>query len=279
MAKNANAKSWTELYVWQDGSTHSAPEDAPLFYDAFVGSTLNPAKWTGGFDRIQDLVNGEVGGQLPANVIVNDGLEIESKYVPAGFDIGDSETAPQEVFYSAGQIQQATEPFLYGTVEVRCKAPGGEGLWPLVWMLGFEWQDSQPFTANTPGHNWPHAGWCEIDIMEFLSNSRTTNNCAVWFYNSDTGNGSAEGGALDYAADSRFIVYRLQWSAGALIWSVDYEDGTGWHTLRTLSDPDQIPDQPMYVVLSTATGGIGGGTPNPATFPQKQYVSWVRVTQ
>jgi hypothetical protein len=32
-------------------------------------------------------------------------------------------------------------------------------------------------------------------------------------------------------------------------------------------------------VLSTAIGGIGGGTPNPATFPQTYQADWVRVTQ
>lgn len=278
MTKNATAKLWNP-YLWQDGTYRSYPEDF-IFFDDFSGDTLNPAKWVGGFDRIQDLENFEVGGQLPENVVVNDGLEILSKYVPDGFDIGDSETAPQEVFYSAGQIQQATEPFLYGTVEVRCKCPGGTGLWPLVWMLGFEWQDSQPFTANTPEHDWPHDGWCEIDIMEFLSNSRTVNNCAVWFYNATTGNGSADGGNLDVAADDEFIVYGLEWGAGILRWYVKYESApTVEHTLRTITDPTQIPNVPMYLILSTATGGVGGGTPNPATFPQTQYVSWVRVTQ
>jgi beta-glucanase (GH16 family) len=275
MAKNATAKLWNP-YLWPDGTYRSGPQDV-LFYDDFAGTVLNPAKWVGGFDRIQDLVNGEVGGQLPDNVVVNNGLSILSKYVPAGFSIGDSITAPQTVYYSAGQIQQATAPFKYGVIDVRCRMPGGTGLWPLVWMLGFEWQASQPYTANVLGHNWPHAGWCEIDIAEFLGNQRNDNNCAVWFYNANTGNGSSGTGTLPYAADSRFMIYRLEWRANKLEWSVDAEDGNPRTILRTITDPVQIPDVPMYVVLSTATGGTGGGTPNPATFPQTQFVSWVRV--
>jgi hypothetical protein len=36
---------------------------------------------------------------------------------------------------------------------------------------------------------------------------------------------------------------------------------------------------PMYVVFNAAIGGIGGGNPDPATFPQTFTVDWVRVTQ
>ena len=64
------------------------------------------------------------------------------------------------------------KPFLYGTIEVRAKVPGGVGTWPVIWMLGFEWQASQPYTANIPGHQWPNAGWCEIDIAEFWRGGR-----------------------------------------------------------------------------------------------------------
>jgi beta-glucanase (GH16 family) len=265
--------SGSRLHGW------TPPGSNVIFEDNFTGDTLDTDKWTGPFERIQDLVNGEVGGQLPANVRVDDGLFIDSKYVPEGFESGDSETAPQEVFYSAGQIQQKTAPFQYGTVTVRFKAPGGTGLWPLAWMLGFEWQASQPFTANTPEHNWPNAGWCEIDIVESLSNDRDRNNCAVWFFNGTTGNGSAENVVLDVPSDSQFIVYKLEWQVNLLRWSASYDDGETFETLRTITDPDQIPNVPMYVILSTATGGVGAGAPNSATFPQTQTVTNVRVTQ
>jgi beta-glucanase (GH16 family) len=223
-----------------------------------------------------DTVNGEVGGMLAPNVRVNNSLFIDSLYVPGGFQSGDSIQAPEEVFYSSGQFQQRTPAFLYGTVTARAKMPGGTGLWPLVWMLGYGWQPSQPYTANVPGHQWPHDKWCEIDIVEFLANSRTTNNCAVWFYNATTGNGSAEGGSLNHDADSRFMVYRLTWAQGLLLWEVDEEDGNGFHTLRTLSDPDQIPNVPMYVMLSTAIGGVVG-PPNPATFPQTYELDYIDI--
>jgi hypothetical protein len=64
-----------------------------------------------------------------------------------------------------------------------------------------------------------------------------------------------------------------------LRWYAKYDSApTVSNTLRAITDPVQIPNVPMYIVLSTATGGVVGA-PNPATFPQTQSVSRVRVTQ
>jgi beta-glucanase (GH16 family) len=177
--------------------------------------------------------------------------------------------------YTSWHIQQKTTPFLYGTIEVRAKEPGGTGIWPTIWMLGYKWQASQPQTANIPGHDWPHDGWCEIDIAEFWQNHRTQVNNTVHF---EVPGGLHEQ-TLPFDATSRYMVYRLQWSAGSLIWSVDPEDGSGFRTLRTVTGAGNVPNVPMYVVLNAAIGGAGGGTPNPSTFPQTFSVDWVRVTQ
>jgi beta-glucanase (GH16 family) len=84
---------------------------------------------------------------------------------------------------------------------------------------------------------------------------------------------------LPYDATSRFMVYRLQWSEGSLVWSVDAEDGAGYRTLYTVTGSSAVPNVPMYLILSAAIGGSGGGTPNPATFPQTFTVDWARITQ
>jgi beta-glucanase (GH16 family) len=245
-----------------------------LFFDDFPGTSIDASKWTV-YNRIADLVNSEVNGMVPEAVIVNDGLSIVSTYVSAGYSIGDSESAPQTVFYKSGQIASKFL-FKYGTALCRAKMPGGTGLWPLFWLLGYKWQYSQPFTANTPEHDWPNGGWGEIDIAEFLAGSRTTDNCAVWFGNATTGNGSASGGTMPFDATSRFMVYRLEWYPNLLRWSVDAEDGNGFQTLRTVTDPTQIPNVPMYVILSTAIGGAAGA-PDSATFPQTYSIAYVKV--
>ena len=155
--------------------------------------------------------------------------------------------------YTSGQVQQATPPFLYGTIDVRAKAPGGIGTWPAIWMLGFEWQASQPFTANTPEHQWPKAGWCEIDIAEFWRGERDEVNTTV-HYNEP---GGLHLQSLPFDATERFMVYRLQWTPGSLVWSVDAEDGEGFRELRSVSGSDNVPNVPMYLVIHTAIGGIG----------------------
>jgi beta-glucanase (GH16 family) len=177
--------------------------------------------------------------------------------------------------YTSWQIAQKTAPFKYGTIEVRAKEPGGTGVWPTIFTLGYKWQPSQAATANIPGSNWPFGGWSEIDIAEFLQNARTQVNNVAHFETS----GSPVQAPLPFNATSRFMVYRLEWSAGALVWSVDAEDGAGFRTLRTITDPTKIPNVPMYLTINAAIGGIGGGTPNPATFPQTFQVDWIRITQ
>jgi len=90
--------------------------------------------------------------------------------------------------------------------------PGGVGTWPVIWMLGFEWQASQPYTANIPGLQWPNAGWCEIDIAEFMQGERRKVNTIV-HYNKP---GGLHLQILPFDATSQFAVYRLEWTRDAL---------------------------------------------------------------
>jgi beta-glucanase (GH16 family) len=250
---------------------HSAA--TTLFFDDFTGSSIDASKWNV-MNRISDQVNGELDGCIPANVRVSGGLlMLDQKHEDV--TIGDAIEAPKLMHYTTGHVQQKTAPFLYGTIEVRAKISGGIGLWPCIWMLGYQWQASQPSTANTPGHNWPHDGWCEVDIGEFWQNERNAvSNGCHW----QTGDG-IHLAALPFNATSRFMVYRLQWSAGSMVYSVDGEDGAGFRTLRTITGSGSVPNVPMYVILSCPVGGLGGGTPDPATLPQTMSIDWVRVTQ
>jgi beta-glucanase (GH16 family) len=245
---------------------------AALFFDDFLGTSIDPTKWSV-FDRIGDQVNGEINCCIPSNVSVSGGYLSGASRLE-DHSCGDTVQAPVLEHYTSWQIQQKTSPFLYGTVEVRAKLPGGTGIWPAIWMLGFEWQASQPGTANTPGNMWPHAGWCEIDIAEFWQNARNQVNCTVHF---ETPGGLHEQ-ALPFDATTRYMIYRLDWGKDSLVWSVDAEDGAGVRTLRTVTGAGNVPDVPMYLVINAAIGGTGGGTPSPSTFPQTFSVDWVRVT-
>jgi beta-glucanase (GH16 family) len=244
-----------------------------IFFDDFLGASVDSTKWDV-YDRISDQTNSEVNCMVPANVSVSDGiLNGLTKY--EDYTCGDSQQAPVLEHYTSWQIAQKTAPFQYGTVEVRAKEPGGTGIWPTIFLLGGLWQPSQAATANIPGHDWPNGGWGEVDIAEFLYNNRMqVNNVA---------HVNASGGTvlapLPYDATSRFMVYRLEWSANSLIFSVDAEDGVGFRTLRTITDPNNIPNVPYYLTINAAVGGNGGGTPDPNSLPQTFQLDWVRITQ
>jgi beta-glucanase (GH16 family) len=259
-------------------STGGAPA---IFFDDFLGTSLDSSKWTGPFDRQGDTANKELHAMTPANVSVADGiLSITAKKETV--TSGDRSVQPPHDFvstrsvgYTSGQIQMAGPAFRYGTISARLKVPAGRGVWPVFWLLGFEWQTSQPYTANVAGLNWPHDGWCETDIAEFLYGNRTQVNANL-HWQSAGGEHECE---LPFNATSRFMVYRLQWAQRTMIWSVDAEDGKGFQTLRTVSGAGNVPNVAQYVVLSLAVGGLGGGTPNDADFPMTMQVDWVRVTQ
>jgi beta-glucanase (GH16 family) len=266
-----------------DTSVDQAKPPVTVFSDDFDGTTVDPAKWTV-FDRLSDQANHEVNCVAPQNVSVSNGLlQILSKFedrtcgdtLPSRVDSVTGLAEPRTMHYTSGEIQQATPPFLYGTVEVRAKVPGGTGLWPCIWMLGFEWQATHPYTANTPEHDWPKGGWSEIDIAEFMDGKRDDVNTTVHF--NEAGGRHME--SLPFDATTRFMVYRLQWTPESLVWSVDAEDGKGFRVLRTVSGSEHVPNVPMFLVIHTAIGGVGAGDPDPATFPQTFEVDSVRITQ
>jgi len=249
------------------------------FFDDFAGASIDPLKWTV-YNRLGDWGNSEINCIVPGDVAVSSGtLKITSKF--EDHVCGDTIIAPATKNYTSGQVAQATQPFLYGTVSVRAKIAGGTGLWPCIWMLGYLWQPSQPYTANTPEHQWPRQGWCEIDIAEFMNNARTSVNCQIHYDPTSDGSATVHPGssqALPFDATTRFMVYRFIWSAGSAIWQVDAEDGSGFRTLQTVTGSANVPNVPMYLVLHTAIGGIGGGTPNPATFPQTMEIDYAQIS-
>jgi len=90
-----------------------------IFFDDFLGESLDSTKWTV-LDRLSDQANHEVNCVISKNVSVKDGLlEGVSKY--EDHSCGDTLEAPRTMHYTSWQIQQATKPFLYGTIEVRAK--------------------------------------------------------------------------------------------------------------------------------------------------------------
>jgi beta-glucanase (GH16 family) len=72
-------------------------------------------------------------------------------------------------------------------------------------------------------------------------------------------------------ASQNFHTYRLVWSKDSLVWSVDGK--------TTCTITQSVPTTPMFLLLNTAVGGIGGGAVDAATLPQTSYVDEVTVWQ
>ena len=243
--------------------------------DDFTGTTVDLATWDV-YNRLGDQDNQEVNAVIPANARVAGGsLLIDAKFedVMAG-DTTTGAPNPRLVHYTSAQIAQKGT-FLYGRVDVRAKLPGGTGLWPCIWMLDYTQQPHQPNSADEAGSVTHYA---EIDIAEFMGNQRSTMNCQIHV---NKGGGQVDPGgfvSLPYDATTRFMVYRLDWTAGSAIFSVDAEDGIGFRVVQTITGAGNVPDVPMYLILHVAVGGNGGGTPNPATFPQTMEFDYARIS-
>lgn len=150
--------------------------------------------------------------------------------------------------------EPAKVAFTYGSVEARLRIPAGRGLWPAMWLL----------PANTQSRP-------EIDILEAIGQ--------------DPGTQIMHLHPRDRSAESPSKRYKLPRSTLA----------DGWHTLRLDWTPGrlrfftdgvqtwqitgaQVPDEPMYLVLNLAVGGVYPGDPDRTTkFPATFAIDHVRI--
>jgi beta-glucanase (GH16 family) len=239
-----------------------------IFYDDFTGTTLTTTGANAWYvmNRPGDSSNSELQCYFPANVTVaNSDLSIVSNYQP-GSTCGGSFSSN----YTSGMVQWNTFNFTYGTVEFRAKMAGGQGTWTAVWLLGADCQLSNESSADNTGTcHWPQAGSNEIDIAEIMNgNFNTVNENAF----KTTGSESACAASTTDVSQN-WHVYQLVWTASSLTWYIDGTQGC------QVTSPSYIPTTPMFLIINTAIGGAGGGTPNSSTFPQGTLVDYVKVTQ
>jgi beta-glucanase (GH16 family) len=246
----------------------------PPLFDDFLGSSVDNSKWNV-YNRDGDRINGDPNVVRPGNVTVSGGnLNILSSFSSGAYVGHTSEDPTNDITrdYACAQLA-SRQSWLYGTFDARVMTAGGVGTGPLFWMLGDGWKATQPFTANTPEANWPSntGGWWEIDIMEFSGGSRTVNNCAAHCNTSDV-----LGVTLPFDANTRFMVYRLDWRPGWLRWYVNAEDGNGFVLLREITDTAKIPTNPGYVQCHVELGSFYGAVSS-GNYPLTTQYDYVRV--
>lgn len=171
--------------------------------------------------------------------------------------------------YTSARLQTLHKfEFQYGLVEARIKVPVGVGLRPAFWMLGAE--------AYEP-HGWPGSG--EIDAMEVLGGQPSVVKGTLHgpWPSAPHGVGSTLSSSASLAAG--YHIYGVEWTPEKVSFMLDgvvYETVTPSDLQPGAAWPFQ---HPYFLLLSLGIGGNATGTPNPAAFPVRMLVDWVRVWQ
>jgi len=253
------------------------------WHDEFDGTaaTPDPAKWQAetGFVR-----NEEDQWYQSRNAYVLDGhliLEARTDSIPnPHYDPGRTDwrsRRPYARYSSASVNTRHSYSFRYGQLEVRARIPAVNGAWPAIWTLGTEGE-------------WPSNGEC--DVMEFyhidgqphiLANAAWGNDkhySAVWnsvktpyrhFLGQDPGWGE------------KFHTWLMDWTPDHIRIYLDGEllndiplSATVNGSIGHHANPFHAPH---YILLNLAVGGINGGTIQPAAFPMRYEIDYVRVWQ
>lgn len=184
-----------------------------VWSDEFDGSVIDDNKWT-------HEVNCEGGGNQEKQCYTDSD---ENSYVADGhlnIVALPAEEGAVQPYTSARIITRYKADFKYGRIEMRAKAPDGQGSWPAFWMMPTDEEYGE----------WPRSG--EIDIFESVNlgadrEDGTLENHVYgtihygksWPDNSHSGQAySLESGANP--ADD-FHTYAIEWQEGEIRWYMD----------------------------------------------------------
>jgi hypothetical protein len=249
-----------------------------VFFDDFAGTALAPA-WTI-IERHGEYAQHETECNRAQQVGVADGLlSIATAALPTAcgdFNIdGTPRHTPSLWPYSSGDLQWKSLRFTYGTVTVRARFPArGAGLWPAIWLLGSNCQNTNVLTADVGYDSCPpleSSAYAEVDMVECDLN----NWCQLALANlANTGSGGGRFPTCGFAVDTDFHLFTLTWTANAVALSLD-----GRPTGCTYTSPAwTIPSTPMFLIAQIQTGGEGG-KPDDALLPARLQIDFIKVTQ
>ena len=245
-------------------TTKAQPSGQVLLNATFDDDRLDPAIWnTCHWWADQGCTissNEELEWYVPEQVSVADGaLRLTADPTPVRGSDGKSYD------FRSGMVTTGPPPmdehapaklaFTYGSVETRLRVPAGRGLWPAVWLLPAS-RESVP----------------EIDLLEVIGQ-----NPSEVLMHLHPKSRSAESPDKAYRVPGPSLAedwhtLRLDWSANRLDFFVD-----GVRVWKLTGR--QVPDEPMYVVLNLAVGGVYPGPPDQQTrFPATFAIDYLRIT-
>lgn len=237
-----------------------------LFSDEFAGASLDAGKWTtcywwrdsAGGCTIE--ANEELQLYQPDDVLVGDGvLKLRAQERTAITSAGKTYAYTSGMISTGREFLDDPQPdrfaFRYGYVEIRTKMPKGKGLWPSFWLLAAD-------------QEWPP----EIDIASFRGDRIDTVRFGVQYIAADASDAvsSREWRGPNFAGD--WHTFAVDWQEASITWYVDGVKRWG------ITDPEPVPNEPMYLVIDLAVGGHWPGNPDVSTeFPSYLELDWVKV--
>ena len=250
-------------------SGYSTPDNYPgynlVWADEFNTDTLDKTAWTfeegDGCPGNCGWGNNELQYYREDNTSLVDGnLVITAKEQKFG----------DHDYTSSRIVTKGKKQFKFGRIDIRAALPGGQGLWPALWMLG----------SNVDAVGWPASG--EIDIMELTGDipNRVVGtvhygaNLSQHQFNSTSKylNGS------DNFQD-RFHVFSLNWENNQIQFLVD-DEVYSTITPASLNGATYPFNKNFFFIFNVAVGGTFPGNPDGSTaFPQHMIVDYVRVFQ
>eukprot|EP00026_Physarum_polycephalum_P002887 Phypoly_transcript_02896.p1 GENE.Phypoly_transcript_02896~~Phypoly_transcript_02896.p1 ORF type:complete len:866 (+),score=110.51 Phypoly_transcript_02896:306-2600(+) len=173
---------------------------------------------------------------------------------------------------NSGYVDSAGKAYwTYGRYEVYAKLPAGQGMWPAHWLL-------------SEIRCWPYG--FEFDILECPVNTfqqgQTLNiNTAhgTLHFGRSCGENFSNGSIITSADLSKgYHTYALEWWPNNATW---FLDDVVYHTVEHNSvwkgQPFAMDNTPHFFILNSAVGGWPGAPSASTTFPQYQYIDYVRV--
>jgi beta-glucanase (GH16 family) len=235
-----------------------------VWNDEFSGASVDSARWS------FDIGNGSGGWgnreleyytSRPANVYVADGLlhMVALKESYQGFSYTSAKLKTSGLFSK-----------LYGRFEFRAKLPQGKGYWPALWLM----------PRDSVYGGWAASG--EVDIMENKGRLPTQVMGTLHFGGAYPNQAQSSGPSYSFSGGdsvTNFHVYALEWTTNQFSWYVDgklYQTQTSWYSTGA-AYPAPF-NQPFYILMNLAVGGIFDGNPDGTTvFPGDMQVDYMRV--
>lgn len=155
-----------------------------------------------------------------------------------------------------------------GKIAIKAKLPFGNGVWPVIWMLG----------VNKQAIQWPYCG--EIDIMEHVGKWPKIIQANVHYADLESKQrfSSPKRVQLDDLSEN-YHVYSIIWSVAEIRFFIDDKL---YHTFSFDQIPKNVENpfkKPFYLLINLALGGNFGGPIDDSNLPQELKVDYVRVYQ